>query len=449
MFETSGRSALESLAPGPELAGLLAADAAGLSGYDLVSFLGATERLAAWAQSRQLGAIRELARRRPAPLDPGDAGDVLPAGRVSEFAAKEIAAELRISDCGAQKRLHLALSLDRLPGTRRALAAGRLDLVKTRALVEATDLLDEAGCRAVEARVLPKAAAKTVGEFKAALGRAVIAVDPAAAQTGHQRAVVQRRIELWTLPDGMAALYAQLPAADALAVHSWLTALAKKAKGPGDARTLDQRRADVLADLGWSGLEHGQQSGDLPRRHGRPVQVQVAVAASTLLGLDEAPGELTGYGPITADVARILAGDATWRRILTDPESGAVLDVGTTVYRPPQRLAELVMARDKTCRAPGCRIPARRCELDHSIRFPDGPTADTNLGCGCKHDHRMKHESDWDVEQLPDATFIWTSPTGHRYVVPAEPFLDHPPPVDPDPPNQPEPPDPELDVPPF
>jgi len=33
---------------------MLAADPAGLSGYDLVSFLGATERLTAWAQSRHL-----------------------------------------------------------------------------------------------------------------------------------------------------------------------------------------------------------------------------------------------------------------------------------------------------------------------------------------------------------------------------------------------------------
>jgi hypothetical protein len=449
MFDTEV-TPLESLPPGPELAGLLAADPAGLSGYDLVSFLGATERLTAWAQSRQLAAIRELARRRPAPMDPGDAGDVLPAGGVSEFAAKEIAAELRLSDGGAQKRLHLALSLDRLPGTRLALEAGRLDLTKTRALVEATNVLDDdAACLAVEARVLPKAAAKTVGELKAALGRAVIAVDPAAAQTGHQQAVVERRVELWPLPDGMAALYAALPAADALACHAWLTALAKKAKAPGDARTLDQRRADVLADLGWSGLDQGQQSGELPRQHGRPVQVQVAVAASTLLGLDDQPGELTGYGPITADVARILAGDATWRRILTDPQTGTVLDVGTTTYRPPQHLAELVIARDKTCRAPGCRIPARRCELDHTVRFPDGPTADTNLGCGCKHDHRMKHETEWQVEQRPDATFIWTSPTGHRYVVPPEPFLDHPPPVGPDPPPPPDPREPELDVPPF
>jgi hypothetical protein len=443
MFDTEV-TPLESLAPGPELAGLLAADPAALSGYDLVSFLGATERLAAWAQSRQLKAIRELARRRPAPLDPGDAGDVLPAGGVSEFAANEVAAELRISTGGAQSRLHLALALDRLPGTRLALAAGKLDLTKTRAIVDATDLLDEAACLTVEGRVLGRAPQQTLGRLRASLARAVIAADPAVAQVRHEQSVSDRRVELWALPDGMAAIYAVLPAPAAVTCHDWLTALAEGAKGPGDGRTLDQRRADVLSDLAFTGIA----DPELPRRHGRPVQMQVAVAASTLLGLDDQPGELTGYGPITAEVARILAGDATWRRILTDPESGVVLDVGTTTYPPPQHLAELVMTRDKTCRAPGCRILARRCELDHSIRFPDGPTADSNLGCGCKHDHRMKHETEWEVEQLPDATFIWTSPTGHRYAMPPEPFLDHPPPPEVEP-LPPPPLDPDLDVPPF
>jgi hypothetical protein len=85
--------------------------------------------------------------------------------------------------------------------------------------------------------------------------------------------------------------------------------------------------------------------------------VQVTVAATTLLGLDNHPGELAGYGPITAQTARHLAADATWRRILTDPISGTVLDVGRTTYRPPQALADHVRIRDRTCRFPGCRHP--------------------------------------------------------------------------------------------
>jgi len=450
-------SQLEAMSPGPELAVLLAADPANVSGYDLVSFLGATERLTAWAQSRQLAAIRELARRRPAPLDPGGPDDRLPAAEVSEFAANEVAAELRISVGGAQARLTMALSLDRLPETRLALSTGRLDLVKTRAIVDATDVLDQEAASAVEARVLPRAPEQTVGRLRQSLARAVISADPRAAQMRQERAVVDRRVELWALPDGMAAIYAALPAADALACHTWITALAEKAKGSGDQRTLDQRRADVLADLahsvlvrtppGGAGADASSSGDELPRRHGRRTQIQVAVAATTLLGCDDQPGELAGYGPITAEVARLLAGDGTWQRILTDPQSGAVTDVGTTRYRPPQHLADVVIARDRTCRGPGCRMRANRCDLDHTIRYPDGPTAEHNLGCSCGHCHRMKHEAGWTLEQRRDAAFVWTSPSGHTYTVPPEPFLGTPVPV-PEPPPKARP-DPALDPPPF
>jgi len=50
----------------------------------------------------------------------------------------------------------------------------------------------------------------------------------------------------------------------------------------------------------------------------------------TALGLSDAPAELAGYGPIPADLARELAADATWRRILTDPVTGAVAAAETT-----------------------------------------------------------------------------------------------------------------------
>lgn len=43
------------------------------------------------------------------------------------------------------------------------------------------------------------------------------------------------------------------------------------------------------------------------------TEVRVTVALSTLLGLDDAPADLAGYGPITAEAARALARDGTWR----------------------------------------------------------------------------------------------------------------------------------------
>jgi hypothetical protein len=188
-------------------------------------------------------------------------------------------------------------------------------------------------------------------------------------------------------------------------------------------RSMAQRRADVLADLAYAVLDRA----DLPRRQGRRPHIQVTVAASTLLGLDEQPGELAGYGPITAQTAREVAADGTWRRLLVDPATGGLLDYGRTTHDPPANLADHVLARDQTCRGLGCRIAAERCDIDHAIRYPDGPTADHNLSCLCRWCHIRKHQAGWHLELHPNGDITWTSPTGHKYVDAVPPVLDIPP----------------------
>ncbi len=89
---------------------------------------------------------------------------------------------------------------------------------------------------------------------------------------------------------------------------------------------------------------------------------------TTLAGIDDLPGHLAGYGPITADQARALAADGAWRRLLTDPATGVLLDYGHTVYRPPQALQDFVRARDVTCTFPTRHTPAHRTEIDHHHR---------------------------------------------------------------------------------
>ena len=188
---------------------------------------------------------------------------------------------------------------------------------------------------------------------------------------------------------------------------------------------MDQLRADVLADLAYAMLERD----DLPRNHRRRPHIQITLAASTALGLDDQPGELAGYGPITAATARQVAAEGTWRRLLTDPATGGLLDYGRTIYDPPQNLADHVITRDQTCRGLGCRIPAQRCDIDHTIRFPDGPTAAHNLSCECRHCHIRKHQAGWTLRLEPNGDIVWTSPTGHAYHDPVPPVLDTGPPT--------------------
>ncbi|MGH8823554.1 MAG: DUF222 domain-containing protein, partial [Jiangellaceae bacterium] len=218
---------------------------------------------------------------------------------------------------------------------------------------------------------------------------------------------------------------------------------------------LDQLRADVLAALGWSALMSGHLGCCHPDcahlnqrlgagRGGKPVTVHVTVAYSTLIGADDQPAHLHGYGPITPEAARRLAGHGTWRRILTDPASGAVLDLGRKRYLPPTELADHVLVRDQTCRFPTCTHPADGCDLDHSIPWEQGGTTSAgNLGPVHRGHHNDKTHHHWQLQQVEPDRYLWTAPTGHVYEVepeivgllpqPPPPPAEHPP-ADPDPP---------------
>jgi hypothetical protein len=191
----------------------------------------------------------------------------------------------------------------------------------------------------------------------------------------------------------MASCLIRMAAEDLAASWIALDSAARRAKtdDPDDPRTLDQLRADTLAALCWSALEAGHLgccnptcghvNQPLGTRHGRAATVGVTVPISTLLGIDDHPAHLHGYGPITAEVARRIAAQGTWRRLLTDPVTGALLDYGTTRYLPPADLVEHVKARDRSCRFPTCAHPAETCDFDHTTRLVRaGPPAQATAG---------------------------------------------------------------------
>lgn len=117
---------------------------------------------------------------------------------------------------------------------------------------------------------------------------------------------------------------------------------------------------------------------------------------------------------------------ATLVQLLTDPDivlrvTRADALTGVTVardphaYRPGAALAARVRDRDRTCRFPGCGVPARRCDLDHVTPFPHGPTTEDNLVCLCRAHHGFKHHARWRLQLLPDGTCVWAAPTGRAH----------------------------------
>jgi hypothetical protein len=464
MFESIG---VAELPTGPGLAeGLDGLALADLSAESLFDVLKACERLAAWAQARQLTAINEIMRRETSAGSPGAAsrpGE----GAPGEFAVMEIACALKLSDLSASVRVDLARNLeDRLPFVLDSLEAGTIDLARARVLVEETSGLSAQDAQAVAAGLLSAASRLTSAQLRYRVRRRVAVVDSEAASrraAGNRRA---RRAWLGELEDGLAELGALLPANDAALGWSVLDTLARTvlAEDPEDRRTLDEVRADVFADL-VTGRAHvpaarvpaaaapaPPSASPTPapptpapptpapptpclssgrRRLPPPAVLQVTVPWRTLVGGSNLPGEVSGFGPVDAETARAVAvtaledlsGGLSVHWIVHDDSGRAVATTSTTRHR--RRLDEYrarvltalgVEVRDRTCRHPGCRAPARRCDHDHTVPFPFGRTVTCNLACLCRRHHRSKTHGRWRVEQLPGGRLVWTSPTGtvHR-----------------------------------
>jgi hypothetical protein len=345
-----------------------------------------------------------------------------------------------------------------------AVREGRLDTFKLRTVCDR--LADRPGQLAwlVQETVLPQAESRTPSQLADDLDRALLTVDPQDAADRLTRAEAKRRVcHPKRLPDGMAGIWAVMPAADAVFVDATLEAHARAARAAGDPRTLDQLRADLLVELATGrayldacpGIAAGggavrSATGPQHRTDGAAsdedatpvgpspmtgirlpqVRIDVTVALSTLVGLDDLPADLTGFGPISADQARALAMGGVWRRLVIDPLSGRVLDVGRTRYRPPRGLVEHVMARDGTCAAPCCSTSARRCDLDHTTEFygtpangspVPGTTSADNLGPLSDRCHRLKTDGGFRLTQVEPGVFEWRTPAGLAYrVVPGD-----------------------------
>lgn len=278
--------------------------------------------------------------------------------------------------------------------------------------------------------------------------------------------LADRRVDVSPADDDLCWLTALIPAAQARAIDARLDQVAAAVEGPDEARNRQQVRADVLVDLllvpGAVGatipardarLDEPSGPGPSPDEHawsaaaghdgglpawvtGVRAELVLTVPVLSLLGRSDEPATLEGVGPIDLETARLLAADApSFLRVLTHPETGAVLSVGRDRYRLPEDLRRAVQVRDVTCRFPGCRRTARRCDVDHVRAWADGGATEAcNLQCLCRKHHRLKHEAGWQPVREPDGSVRWRSPVGLTYWTRPEetwPRLPSPPPAAP------------------
>jgi len=474
------------------LAGLLELSPADLSAEDALAFLEQLDRHLAWLHAVQATALVAVAGAQPARTDvtivrdPGtprttpDTASPRPPSTASgtaphtaprsapgservvveicleDVVREEVASALRWSAGYAQARIDAArLLMSHLRHTLEALAAGRVSPAHVAVIADGArrlpgfasdDPADQEqfayGCSILESRALATAEASTVARTRRAVNLAVAAVLDAHQIEGRRRRRSGNDVTLFDDGDGSATLMARMPLEHAYACLTAISSLAQDGRldVPCDA-TAGQRRAHALATLVLgAGPQAGAASAPTsaepdPRQgvlHGlgprQRVHIDVVISLETLLGLSSQPAQLPGGESIPADVVRGLLEDATMRRLVTDPLSGQLLDLGRRTYRVPQALREFIEARDRTCRFPGCNRRATNCEIDHAVAWDDGgTTALANLGALCTRHHLVKTHGGWRIEQsMADGGCTWRSPMGRRYVHRPQPALEPP-----------------------
>jgi hypothetical protein len=341
-----------------------------------------------------------------------------------ESAAMELRAALRLTRRSAENELELATDLtERLPAIVEAMEDGRLDLRRARVLADGTSHLSGDQARMVVDRVVDTAGQSTTGKLAAKVRKLALSVEPEAAKNRYQQAAANRRFIRESTVDGTANLQLlDCPPNRAGEAFNRVNHIAKTLNVAGETRTLDQIRTDVALDL-LCGRADCQKTGR--------GTVNLHVDLQTLAELAESPGELAGFGPVIADIARQVTEeqtDAEWRFRVTaspggeDNGTGLPVHMGTTRRRPNTEQQRHVELRDLTCVSPGCRMPAVECDLDHTTPYAHLPVTSTHgLAPLCRSDHVKRHKFDWTYLPLPDGDYLWTSRLGHTYTTSGRP----------------------------
>src|SRR5438067_7114768 len=333
-------------------------------------------------------------------------------------APKELSLALRIMPHRAAGKISLAQELaTRLPNTFAAMLNGDLDSDRATKIAEPTAALTDEQARKVDDIMAKRLHGKDPKSLRRSANAAVRKVDPDGAD---RRATARRRnrkLQLSHEEDGMASLFAYLPAEIAASIYARVDRIARRLKEADDTRTLDEIRADVFADL----CLRDETGRKVPPK----AEIFVYMDFWTYLGLNNKPAEMAGHGLIPAWLANQIANreNSVIRRVITDPLTGRPIDCGRERYRPRAATDEFARIRDRECRSPGCHRPAQACDLDHVQDWAkDGATNDQNL-CGlCKADHNLKDEPGWHYRLDEDGTLNIETPAGRTYTSQPEPF---------------------------
>lgn len=384
------------------------------------------ERLKATAAAGQARAAALLDEKRRA--DEAAAG--VPAAKQGRAVASEVALARRDSPSQGNRHLGFAKALvHEMPHTLAALEYGALSEWRATLIVRESACLDVDDRRVLDAEMcadISKLDGMGDARITAAAKEIAYRLDPQAVVDRAAKAEADRTVTIRPAPDCMTYVTARLPVAQGVGVFA---ALKRSADTTFDDRSRGQVMADTLVERVTG------RPTDIPE----PVAVNLVMSDQTLLGGENSPAVVDGYGPIPAAVARDLitaAGldkrsKATLRRLYRHPKSGALVAMESRSRCFPRGLARLIGLRDQRCRTPYCDAPIRH--RDHAVpRNRGGPTHVVNGLGACERCNYVTETPGWqvsteEVDGVHNAEF--QTPTGARYHSTAPP-LPGPPPID-------------------
>ncbi|MGE2732248.1 DUF222 domain-containing protein, partial [Mycolicibacterium vaccae] len=447
---------------------------AGLDPVELVAVIEQAGRDEIAASARRLAAIAELVH---ATVDEDDqrGGWVYDCWADT---ASVVGAAMTIGPRRASGQMHIAVALrDRLPRIAALYCQGLLSPRLISELTWRTRLVEDHDVLAVIDTALAKKATSWGAHSEAALTRAIEAVieryDPDAVRRA--KAITRGRdvrIGACDDPNEIATLVAQLLSQDAAALEARIAELVSGLCAE-DPRSAGERRSDALGAITHRAdhLTCRCGSEDCPATAPQKSSVVIRVIADqaaidaaqnlidsesteqaqkqtrqhdsgttidgdqVLVGSEDAEqaqeAQPTGSRPMPTVAPQQDSGTALLpgAKILPIAALAEAIRAGAAIkpfripgpepelhYTPSARLAEYVRARDQFCRHPGCTVPAERCDIDHVVPWPYGPTHPSNLACKCRTHHLGKTFWDgWTDSQAPDGTVTLNTPTGHTY----------------------------------
>jgi Domain of unknown function (DUF222) len=300
--------------PGPEVqtAAVLIAGLH-LSDSQRVDVIAVLERCDSWLQAVKQPVLAGLSRA---------AGSKTKTPGRHEDIGLELSLKLCWSEWMAHDRMGTARLLDdRLPRTWAALAGGEISFLQARVIAAGAALLDHPealdpvrAAAELEERIFPKVTWQSRAETEKAVLKAVIGIDPQAAEKRRTQTRQDRGVFRTSRPRGLedrlpgrAGLFAQGPVEDMATIWQALSLGADDLVATGEVDNLSQGRHDTM--LGWAIEEMVRRHAGTaaPAPNARPTSLTVISKDTTQAGLDDDPAELVGWGPITAETARDLA----------------------------------------------------------------------------------------------------------------------------------------------